>query len=129
MQIIGLGTDIVEISRVQEVLANFPGRFQERVYTPAEVVQGEERRNKVSYFAGRWAAKEACSKALGCGIGEACGFTDIEILNNAKGTPVMQLSGAALGTAKTLGVDRIMLSISHENHYAVETVILCGKDD
>ena len=128
MQIIGLGTDIVEISRVKAVLERFSGRFHERVYTSLELMLGESKSGHIAYYAGRWAAKEAAAKALGCGIGEKCAFTDIEILNDDNGRPVLTFSGAAAKLAASLGVSEVKLSISHENHYAVATVIICGKE-
>jgi holo-[acyl-carrier protein] synthase len=128
MQIIGLGTDIVEIARVKAVMARFDLRFRERVYTAGELALGEVKSNAMSYFSGRWAAKEAAAKALGCGIGENCSFTDIEILNDENGRPQLTLSGAAAKLAEKLGATSIKLSISHETSYAVATVIICGKD-
>ena len=128
MQICGLGTDIIEIIRVKEALNRFAGRFRERVYTAKELILAHNKSNHAAYFAGRWAAKEAAAKALGCGIGEKCAFTDIEVLNDRQGRPVMRFSGAAAKTAEELKVSEIKLSISHENHYAVATVILCSKD-
>ncbi|MBE6357361.1 MAG: holo-ACP synthase [Lentisphaerae bacterium] len=128
MRIIGLGTDIVEISRLQAVLSRFDCRFRERVYTVDELVLADTKSGHIPYFAGRWAAKEAAAKALGCGIGENCAFTDIEILNDEAGRPVLTFSGSAKEFADKLGVTDIKLSISHENSYAVATVVLCGKD-
>lgn len=128
MRIIGLGTDIVEISRVKAVLEKFSGRFHERVYTEMELMLGESKSGHIAYYAGRWAAKEAAAKALGCGIGENCAFTDIEILNDDHGRPVLTFSGAAAKYAQSLQVSEVKLSISHENHYAVATVIICGKE-
>ena len=128
MRIIGLGTDIVEIARLKTALENFRGRFRERVYTPRELRLGEEKNGYPPYFAGRWAAKEAAAKALGCGIGEKCAFTDIEIVNDDRGRPVMTFSGGAAELAAGLGVEEISISISHEASYAVATVILSGRD-
>ncbi|MBR7131046.1 MAG: holo-ACP synthase [Lentisphaeria bacterium] len=128
MDIVGLGTDIVELRRIEAVMTRFARQFRERIYTPAELALAESKNNHIAYFAGRWAAKEAVSKALGCGIGEACAFTDIEILNDEKGRPVMTLANAAKRTAAALNVDSIKISISHENKYAVATVILCSKE-
>ena len=128
MRIIGLGTDIVELSRIVSALDNFRGRFRERVYTAGELRLGESKNGYPAYFAGRWAAKEAAATALGCGIGEKCAFTDIEIMNDDCGRPVLAFSGAAAERAAELGVEEIKISISHEASYAVATVILCGRD-
>ncbi|MBQ9803217.1 MAG: holo-ACP synthase [Lentisphaeria bacterium] len=124
MQILGLGTDIVEINRIEKLLAAHPGRFEERICTPQELASAGTKRGRVTFFAGRWAAKEAAAKALGCGIGKNCAFTDISVINDAAGKPEMSFTGAAAATAAACGVKNIRVSISHEAHYAVATVIL-----
>ena len=129
MQIIGLGTDIVEVDRIRKVLASFDTQFPARLCTAAELSDAEKRADKAAFFASRWAAKEAAAKALGCGIGAKCAFNDIEISNDPAGKPVMKFSGMAAKTADALGVSEINLSISHEKHYATATVILCNNDD
>ncbi|MBO7329303.1 MAG: holo-ACP synthase [Lentisphaeria bacterium] len=127
MQIIGLGTDIVEIARLKKVLENNQEHFVSRVFTPAESALAESKKNSISCYAGRWAAKEAAAKALGCGIGKNCSFTDIEIINDPAGRPLMSFSGSAAEVAGRLGIDDIKVSISHEVNYAVATVILSSK--
>ena len=122
--IIGLGTDIADMRRMENIVRKHASHFLERLLTPREIVESED---CISYIAGRWAAKEALSKALGCGIGVKCSFTDIEILRDSlSGRPVLTLSGAARETADSLGVKSAFLSISHEKHYAVATVVLEG---
>ena len=124
MDIIGIGTDIVEIARLQKVIDSHGKHFLERVYTECELELLADRKNSITFLAGRWAAKEAAAKALGCGIGEKCNFTDINISSNASGQPEMSFSGAAAKEAGRLGVTGIKLSISHEANYAVATVLL-----
>ena len=126
MEIIGLGTDIVEIARIERMLAEYGNEFCERVYTPEETAIAGDRRGKIVFLAGRWAAKEAAAKALGCGIGADCAFTDINITRDDGGRPVLTFSGAAAAYAAKLGVSSVKLSISHESRYAVATVILTG---
>ena len=126
MEILGLGTDIVEIARIEKMLAVHAGRFEERVCTFQELAIAGSKRGRTTFFAGRWAAKEAAAKALGCGIGKKCAFTDINIVNDASGKPEMFFTGAAAATAAECGVKNIRVSISHEASYAVATVILCG---
>ena len=122
--ILGLGTDIADMERIERIVRRHEEHFLERVLTPREI---DECDGCISYIAGRWAAKEALSKALGCGIGAKCAFTDIEILREpVSGRPVLSLSGVARQTAEALGVKRNFLSISHERSYAVATVILEG---
>jgi len=123
--IVGLGSDIVEIERLAAVARRHGAHFLARVFTPAELAEATGRGAAAdAYHAGRWAVKEAVSKALGTGIGERCGWLDIETLNLESGRPATRLSGAAAATAAALGVERVHVSVSHERHHAVATVIL-----
>lgn len=119
--IAGIGCDITGCARIRAAAEKHGQAFLNHLLTPREQA---ESRGKISYYAGRWAAKEALSKALGCGIGAGCSFTDIEILDNAAGRPEAVLSGAALETANRLGAARVHVSISHEQEYAVATAVL-----
>ncbi len=118
--ILGLGTDIVEIDRISAVLKRHGEHFSERVFTAGELAQADAR---ISYLAGRWAAKEAAAKALGCGIGETCAVTDIEIIDDPAGAAKMCCTAPALEKLARGGL-RWHVSISHEKAYAVATVIL-----
>ncbi len=124
--ILGLGTDIVEIERLRQSLARTGEAFLAKVYTPDEqaaMPAAESRR--MEYLAGRWAAKEAFAKALGNGITSECRLDEISVRNDPEtGRPEMTLAGAAAATAARLGVRTIHLSISHERHYAVATVLI-----
>ena len=127
MRIVGLGTDIVEIARLQDAVSRHEEHFLNRIYTPAELLAAGKDSPRISYCAGRWAAKEAAAKALGTGIGESCAFNEIEILYDPAGRPVMTISGSAAATAGAFGVSEIKVSISHEKNYAVAVVILSGE--
>ena len=122
--ILGLGTDIVEIGRISAVAERHGEHFAARVFTAGETAQAHGR---VSYLAGRWAAKEAAAKALGCGIGEKCALTDVEVLDDADGAPRLFCSAPAL---ESFGGKSLCwhVSISHEREYAVATVILESKE-
>ena len=124
MAIVGIGTDIVEIERLNEVLQSHGEQFKNRILTEKELDLAEKRHHALVFYAGRWAAKEACAKALGCGIGAKCKFTDIEILNDADGAPQAVLKGKALETLRQKGGCKIHLSISHERCYAVAMVVI-----
>ena len=126
MDIIGIGTDIVETERIAAVLTRHAESFNSRLLTEKEIALANQKGNPASFYAGRWAAKEACAKALGCGIGAHCNFTDIEILNDASGKPQITLSGTGKSTLEKLGGKKLLLSISHERRYAVATVIISG---
>ena len=122
--IIGTGLDIIEIARLAAALERHGDRFSARVFTPAEQAHAAGLgRGQVSFYAGRWAAKEAVAKALGCGVGPDCGLRDIEVLPDDRGKPVVALQASAVRTAADRGIARWHLSITHEQHYAVAQVI------
>ena len=120
----GVGTDMVETGRIKDLLDRHGSTFMRRILTHSETICAGERRDPVPFIAGRWAAKEAISKALGCGIGKDCAWIDMEILPDASGKPHATLSGRASETASSSGVKRIHLSISHERGHAIATAIL-----
>lgn len=124
--ILGIGTDIVSITRLEKAVNRSGEAFLERVFTDKERQAADKLRQAGSRLAGRWAAKEALAKALGCGIGEHCSWQDIEILNDASGRPVMTLRGAAEAQFKRLNGRNLHLSISHEENYATAVVIIEG---
>ena len=121
--IVGIGTDLAEIARIRGLLAKTE-KFKERNFTSAEREAGDLRKDAAPYYAGRWAAKEACAKALGCGIGAECALTDEEITNDANNAPRLTLPGAAAKRAAKLGVNACHVSITHEQEYAAAFVIL-----
>ena len=120
----GLGTDIVNIGRIAKAAVR-PG-FVERVLTPTERAAAENAPS-AEFIAGRWAAKEAFSKALGCGISGDCSFQDVEIIDDESGAPHLTCSGNAAARMLKLGAGAVWVSISHERDYATATVILEGK--
>jgi holo-[acyl-carrier protein] synthase len=122
--IVGVGIDLVEISRIRKLIARFGDAFTSKVFTAGEHHEAKMRKDQVIYYAGRWAVKEATAKALGCGIGSNCAFLDIETRNDPTGRPVIALGGAAAATAKRIGASHIHLSVSHEETYAVASVTL-----
>lgn len=113
--ILGIGMDLVEIDRLGKLLERPEGeRFMQRVLTPAERELAEARNGRLAEFvAGRFAAKEAVVKALGCGIGGAAGFQDVEVLPGPEGRPGARLSDEAR-TRLGLGDSTVIhLSITH----------------
>ena len=120
--IVGMGTDIVELARLDAAIKRGGEVFLRRFCTDAELRGSGE---KLEYYAGRWAAKEATAKALGCGIGARCAFTDIEVVNNIDGAPVLTCRApAALELAKRHPHLTWHISISHERAYAVAVVMI-----
>jgi holo-[acyl-carrier protein] synthase len=114
-----LGLDIIEIARIRAALARHGGRFLRRIYTPREI---EYCAGRVDSLAARFAAKEAVAKALGCGIGEIS-WTDIEILNDDAGAPILHLHGAAERLASEMGLRSWRVSLTHTRDTAAALVI------
>lgn len=93
--ILGIGTDLANIDRIQRTLDRFGDRFRNRVFTETEQRKAERRRDTAGTYAKRWAAKEACSKALGTGLRMGIAWKDMAVSNLATGQPVMQVTGWA----------------------------------
>jgi holo-[acyl-carrier protein] synthase len=93
--ILGIGTDLANIERIEGTLARFGDRFRNRVFTEAEQRKAEARRQVAATYAKRWAAKEACSKALGTGLRMGIAWKDMSVSNLHTGQPVMTLTGWA----------------------------------
>jgi holo-[acyl-carrier protein] synthase len=116
------GIDLIEISRIEEVIARHGKHYLERIYTPAELDQCGKRAESL---AGRWASKEAVAKALGCGIGDVL-WKEIEILGDEQNAPVLTLHGAAKQKADELGLTQWSVSISHSQSHSVAFVVMIG---
>ena len=119
MDIVGIGTDIVECLRIGRMIEQHGELFLSRVYTEREVRYCQARKRAVEHFAGRWAAKEAILKCLGSGWRKGLCWTDIEVRNDPSGRPVVLLCGAAKESAQQLRIGTIQLSISHCRAYAM----------
>lgn len=124
MAIVGMGVDLVDIDRIRRACMAH-ARFVMRVYTDAERQEALQPSPHYERLAGRFAVKEAVSKALGCGIGPVS-FSEIETVNLANGAPVVHLYGAAREKAESMGVRHVHVSISHEKTMAVAMIILEG---
>ena len=130
--IIGIGTDIIDITRIERVINRFGDRFKNRVFTKKEILKCEARKLSANSYAKRYAAKEACSKALGTGFRKSVYWRDIEVINNKSGKPELFLHNGArfmferLLPQNTSG--QIDLSITDEYPYAQATVIITSLD-
>ena len=93
--ILGIGTDLANIDRIQRTLDRFGDRFRNRVFTDLEQAKSERRRDVAGTYAKRWAAKEACSKALGTGLRMGIAWKDMAVSNLSTGQPVMHVTGWA----------------------------------
>ena len=126
--IVGIGTDIINIDRIESVINRYGDKFINRVYSQTEIKKSESRVNRIASYAKRFAAKEACSKALGTGFRQGVFMKDLSVVNLSSGKPTMQLSGGALDrlikiTPKDSKL-QIDLSITDEPPYAFATVII-----
>jgi holo-[acyl-carrier protein] synthase len=116
---VAVGTDIIEIARIERALADFGERFLNRVYTERE---RDRYRDRISELAARFAAKEATSKALGTGI-RGIRWREMEILPNRRGKPVLILHGQAEERARLLGLTDFSVSLTHSRTEAIAFVV------
>lgn len=116
------GVDLIEIARIEEVVARHGKHYLERIFTPAEL---EYCGKRAESLAGRFAAKEAVAKALGTGIGDVS-WKEIEILGDEQNAPVLKLYGAGESRAKELGLSTWSVSISHSQSHSVAFVVAIG---
>ncbi len=126
--ILGLGSDLVDIRRIEKVLERHGDRFIQRIFTPVEVEKAERRATRIDTYAKRFAAKEACSKALGTGFRKGVFFRDLGVVNLPSGRPTMKLTGGALKRLKDLTPEgyeaRIDVSLTDEYPLAQAIVII-----
>ena len=125
--ILGIGTDLAEVPRIQKSIDRYGDRFLERIYTAAEIAYASRKANLAERFAARFAAKEAGMKALGTGLRNGITWKDFEVANEPSGRPGLRLYGAAQEIAMRMGVRRISLSLTHTADLAMAVVIL--EDD
>jgi len=123
--ILGLGLDVAEIDRIRENLTRYGARFTARVLTDSEAAAMPEA-NAAQYVAARFAAKEACAKALGTGFAQGVSMRSIEVRSQPSGAPTLLLSGRAQELAAAMGATRLHLSLTHGRDTAAAVVILEG---
>lgn len=129
MQILGIGTDIIECLRIARMIERHGERFVSRVFTPLEIEYCASRRAATQHYAGRWAAKEAIMKALGTGWVRGVNWTDIEIHNEPGGKPTTAFRGGMRDLVASMGVTDVMLSISHCRTHAVAYATAVAEDE
>jgi holo-[acyl-carrier protein] synthase len=126
--ILGLGSDLVDIRRIEKVLERHGDRFIQRIFTPVEVAKAERRATRIDTYAKRFAAKEACSKALGTGFRKGVFFRDMGVVNLPSGRPTMKLTGGALKRLNEITPEgyeaRIDISLTDEYPLAQAIVII-----
>lgn len=122
--IVGVGVDIAETKRFENLYSRYGERIARRILTESEQVEFGRRNNPAIYLATRFAAKEAAAKALGTGFGCGVGYKSIEIKNNNQGKPMLKFINTALELARQKKVENVFVSLSDEKHYVVAMVIL-----
>ena len=126
--IIGIGNDLINISRIERIIECFGDRFIQRIFTKEEQIKSEKRMLKIASYAKRFAAKEACSKALGSGFRKGVFWHDMGVVNLPSGKPTMNLTGGALKRLKEITpegqVAQIDLTLTDEPPMAEAFVII-----
>ena len=122
--ILGLGIDLMETERFAAALERHGERFEERVFTPRERADCSGRADRLQGLAARFAAKEACMKALGTGWSGGLAFRDVEVVRGSAGRPDLRLSGVAAERAATMGVRQVHVSLTHQPAAAAAVVVL-----
>ena len=122
--IYGIGTDIIDVSRIKLLYDKSDGRLAKKILTEHELLLFYNRNNNLNYLAKRYAAKEAFSKALGTGIGKIVSFCDLTVLKKESGYPFFMVSENLRVFLKYKGIKKSHLSLSDEKKYVVATVIL-----
>ncbi|MBS0267076.1 MAG: holo-ACP synthase [Planctomycetes bacterium] len=125
--IIGVGTDIIEVLRIGQMIERHGEVFLNRVFTEDEVQYCQRRKEYTQHFAGRWAAKEAVMKTLGTGWSRGVGWRDIEVCTSRSGQPSVILRGGAREIAEQAGICEVLITISHCRSYATATAIAVGR--
>ncbi len=123
MSILGHGLDLVECARIAKVFEKHGERFLDRVLTPAEQERARQHKDPIPFIAGRFAAKEAILKMIGTGWRGSIAWTDMEVLPDSLGRPVVALSGEAARLAGKLGIQRVLISITHTSEQAAASAI------
>jgi holo-[acyl-carrier protein] synthase len=127
MNVLGIGTDIVECLRIAQMIERHGELFINRVYTNYEIEYCRSRKAATQHYAGRWAAKESVLKALGTGWRRGISWRDIEVRNDASGRPSIALRGGARDVLESSGVRDMLISISHCRSHATAYAIALGE--
>ncbi len=129
MNVLGIGTDIIECLRIAQMIQRHGEQFIERVYTPHEIQYCQARKQSTQHFAGRWAAKEAVLKALGTGWVRGISWRDVEVRSETSGKPTIVLKGGAKQAAEAQGISDVLISISHCRTFATAYATAVGEGE
>lgn len=124
----GVGTDLVEVARLERAAERHGGRLLARVFTPSEIEYCQSQSRPFESFAARFAAKEAFLKAVGTDVRDGISWQDMEVRRDGRGPPELVLHGRALELTRSLGVAQVLVSLSHTADYATAMVVLEARD-
>jgi holo-[acyl-carrier protein] synthase len=127
MNIVAHGIDLVETGRIARMMEEHGEHFLNRVFTPAEMAYANSMRDKTEKLSGRFAAKEAVLKLVGTGWRGKIMWTDIEVINNKMGQPVVTLSGEVAKIAADLNIKHISISITHTANFAIASAVALAE--
>ncbi len=126
MTLLGIGIDMVKVSRMEGILRRWNQHFLDRIFTEAEQAYCLQKKMAHVHFSGRFAVKEALLKALGSGVSQGISWKEIETLPGESGQPRVALSGRVRALADEMGACEIFSSITHDTDYAIAQVLLQG---
>ena len=129
MQILGIGTDIIETLRIAQMIERHGELFIRRVYTEHEIAYCSGMKAATQHYAGRWAAKEAVLKALGTGWRRGIAWRDVEVRHRLGGAPTIALHAGAREVYERMGITQMHISISHCRSHAIAYAVAEGEDD
>ncbi len=127
MNILGIGTDIIECLRIAQMIERHGELFIRRVYTEHEIAYCSTKKASTQHYAGRWAAKESVLKVLGTGWKKGISWRDIEVRNKPSGAPTITLYAGARDVAEQLGIQKLHISISHCRSHATAYSVAEGN--
>lgn len=122
-KIIAHGIDLVDFERIEQMLNRHQERFSERVFTARELADAEKVKNRLEKLAGRFAAKEAVMKLVGTGWRDGVAWTDIEVINNELGQPMVTVCGKVKELAEQKHIEQITISITHTANFAIASAV------
>ena len=123
MKIVAHGIDLVDFPRIEALMDKHDERFLDRVFTKREQTDAAAVRNNIEKLAGRFAAKEAVLKLIGTGWRGKIAWTDIEVVNNPLGQPIVEITGEVKRIADEAGIEQLTLSITHTANFAIASVV------
>ena len=129
MKILAHGIDLVDFARIKKMVKTHKDRFLDRVFTNSEQKYADRNKNRIEKLAGRFAAKEAILKLLGTGWRGKIKWTDIEVVNNSSGRPVVKLTGEVKEIANKMGIKQISISITHTANFAIASAVALAEQN